>query len=61
MDDKEFKQFLLDQIEEINKFKWIESEREHYDIGSNRAASEWIAKYARLFRDSWTNLHKKKD
>ena len=36
-------------IEEINKYKWIESEKAGYDIGSNRAAFEWIDKHY----DNW--------
>lgn len=34
------------QLEEILKYKWIESEKVGYDIGFERAAREWIRKYS---------------
>jgi len=39
--------FLKDPkaIEEINKFKWIQSERAGHDIGFDAAAKEWIKKH----------------
>lgn len=33
------------QREEIKKYKWIESEKAGQDIGWERAAQEWMAKY----------------
>ncbi len=35
--------------EEINKLKWIESEKAGYDIGWDRAYWVWIMRY----RNSW--------
>lgn len=47
-------EYLAVQIEEIQKYKWIESEKCGYDIGFQRAAFEWIEKYACSFRKAWT-------
>ncbi len=33
------------QLEEIEKYKWIESERMGYDIGWARAEQEWLQKH----------------
>ena len=33
------------QLEEIKKYKWIESERLGKDIGMERATREWMAKH----------------
>lgn len=52
----ELKEYLQVQCEEIRKYKWIESERCGYDIGNNRAAEEWISKYAASFRRHWKSM-----
>ena len=31
-----------DEVEEINKHKWIESEKAGYDIGFEKALVDWI-------------------
>jgi hypothetical protein len=36
-------------VQEIMDYKWIESEREGHDIGTRRAAFEWIERYY----DTW--------
>ena len=36
---------LRSQLEEIKKYKWIESEKVGNDIGMERATREWMAKY----------------
>ncbi len=41
--------FNKEVIEEIQRHKWLESEKSHHDIGSNNAALDWIEKYY----DSW--------
>jgi hypothetical protein len=41
------------QIEEILRYKWIESEKQKRDIGLDVACREWIAKYAHRFREYW--------
>ncbi|MDD5090773.1 MAG: hypothetical protein PHQ23_07625 [Candidatus Wallbacteria bacterium] len=32
-------------IDEINRFKWLESEKQGCDIGDFNAAKEWIIRY----------------
>ncbi len=39
--------------EEIDRYKWIESERVGYDIGLENAVKEWINRYA----DAWNRHH----
>jgi len=48
---------LLDDprvIQEIERYKWIESERVGKDIGKERAAMEWIRAYGHI----WLKIHK---
>lgn len=59
MNHKELKDYNQAQILEIEKYKWIESERCGYDIGSNRAALEWICKYSSKFRKNFSTHPKK--
>lgn len=49
-------QFMLDQVEEMKKHKWIVSEQAHRDMGE-AAFFEWIAKFAKDFRESWEMAH----
>jgi hypothetical protein len=50
------KQFMTDQVEEINKFKWIRSEQVGYDLGYV-AVKEWITRFAKTFREYWFKNH----
>ena len=43
-------QYLQDQCDEIQKHKWIESEKAGQDLGP-QAARDWVAKHAADFRD----------
>lgn len=43
---------MHDELEEINRYKWIRSEQEHHDLG-DEAVIEWIRKYAAEFRKQW--------
>lgn len=47
----------LSQIAEMEKHKWIESEKAGRDLGQE-AYFDWIARYARLWRDSWKQRKK---
>jgi len=38
-------EILRSQLEEINKYKWIESEKAGRDIGMERATREWLNKH----------------
>jgi len=52
------KKLLKDQRvrKEIDKHKWIESEKAGYDIGFEKAAEDWISRYA----DEWEQRHSEK-
>jgi membrane-bound lytic murein transglycosylase MltF len=41
------------EIAEIQKYRWLESEKLSYDIGEEIAAVEWIRQYAKSFREYW--------
>ncbi|MDE1920872.1 MAG: hypothetical protein KGJ09_02520 [Candidatus Omnitrophica bacterium] len=38
-----------DVLDEINRYKWIESEKSGKDIGFERACREWINSYAKQY------------
>ncbi len=58
MDKKEFHEFIQAQIQEILKYKYLESEKLGYDIGELRAGIEWVKKYAASFKKNWENERK---
>ena len=43
-------------VDEINKHKWIESQKVGYDIGFEKAADDWIGRFA----DDWEKIHSDK-
>lgn len=49
---------VAQQNEEIMKYKWIESEREGHDIGTETAAMEWVEKYGSIWRAERESLEK---
>lgn len=51
-----FIQFLKDEKAEMEKHKWIESEKHGYDLG-NTAVKDWIDKYAATYRAWWEENH----
>jgi len=51
--EEELREHNAKQIEEIQKYKWIESEKVGHDIGELPAAVDWIVKYAKEFRENW--------
>jgi len=53
---KNWKHFMNDQIEEIKKHNWIESEKAGRDV-SCVSNYEWINKYAKKFKDEWLLNH----
>lgn len=55
------KKYNFEQIKEILKYKWIESEKANRDIGENEAAIEWIEKYSAAFREHWCKTHNIED
>lgn len=40
---EDYARFNPEVIEEILRHKWLESEKAGYDIGSRKAAEDWIA------------------
>jgi hypothetical protein len=53
MDKKEptLYEIFLREREEILKHKWIESEKQGYDIGFERALIDWVFNYRKGWRD----------
>ncbi len=56
----QFKHFLDKQVDEINRSKWIESEKARRDLGKDSAGQEtgtfyinWIKDHASDFRNAW--------
>jgi hypothetical protein len=52
MTEAEFKRFMKKQLEEIKKYKWIESEKAGKDLG-NDCCIEWVTRFAKKFRDEY--------
>jgi hypothetical protein len=52
------KEFLRDEIEEIERYKWIESKKAKHDLGEE-CCVEWIKKNAAAFREKWEREHGK--
>lgn len=40
-------------VEEINRHRWIESEKAGHDIGFERASSEWLENFSK----AWMEYH----
>lgn len=53
----EMKSYMDSQIDEINKHKWIESEKACHDLGES-AVIDWIVHHAADFRREWEEKHK---
>jgi hypothetical protein len=55
MKDEDKKMLLNDKrvIEEINRHRWIESEKAGHDIGFDRASSDWLDR----FSNAWMEYH----
>jgi hypothetical protein len=53
-EDSSVYQYFLAEREEILKHKWIESEKEGYDIGFEKALVDWILKH----RNGWRKQYK---
>ena len=57
MSHDQFVDFCSEQKVEMEKHKWIESEKAGCDLG-NCAIMDWIRKYAKQFREEYTTAHK---
>ena len=53
------KKFNLIQIEEIQRHRWIESEKVGYDIGEDAAALDWIKNHSAQFRREYQEKQNK--
>ena len=61
MSDEEYeklKQYMADQIKEIELYKWLESEKANRDLGEE-AVKDWIEKHAAEFRERWEKANGK--
>lgn len=47
-----YKKYLIDQKKEMEKYKWITSEKAKKNLGE-QAIIEWVKKYAKKFRKKW--------
>lgn len=50
------KQFMMDQIREIEVHKWIESEKANRDLGQECVVL-WIKLFAKSYRQKWFSEH----
>jgi hypothetical protein len=48
----DFNHFLCEELEEIKRHRWIESEKAGRDLGDH-AVIDWIQKYSAAFRLQW--------
>lgn len=55
-----FKLSLELQTEEMEKYKWIQSEKVGHDVGKS-IYLEWISLYGKSFRDHFDNEYIKKE
>ncbi|MBF0385376.1 MAG: hypothetical protein HQL27_05845 [Candidatus Omnitrophica bacterium] len=55
MSEQEVKKLLKDKrvLEEISRHQWIQSEKNGYDIGFEKASSEWLERFSK----SWMEYH----
>jgi len=58
--EEELRIFNTLQSEEIQKYKWIESEKIGHDIGEFKAAVEWVRLYSAGFREQFIAAKHKK-
>jgi len=58
-DHQVFMEFLKDEKSEMERYKWIESEKAGKDLGQP-IMIDWIKKYAASYRDWWESNHNQK-
>lgn len=51
----QLKNFLLHQKEEIEKYKWIESQKAGHDLGE-AAVRQWVEKFAANYRKEYEEI-----
>lgn len=53
----DLKHYLIHQKEEMEKYKWIESQKAGKDLGEN-ALREWVDKYGKKYREAYNTEYK---
>ncbi len=48
--------YLAIQRDEMERYRWIESEKQHADIGQN-AFNDWVKRYSEQFSRYWRTTH----
>lgn len=53
MNDETAKKLLNNKkvVEEIDRHRWIESEKAGHDIGFERASADWLERFSRAWMD----------
>lgn len=51
-----FREFLVAEKQEMERHKWIESEKAGRDLG-REAIYQWVKLYAKIFREKYFELH----
>ena len=49
MKPERYKKYLQEQVAEIEKYKWIESEKAGRNLGQ-KTVDDWVKKFAKVFR-----------
>jgi len=52
----QLRRFILDEMEEIKRHKWLESEKAGCDLGA-KAIMHWIEKHEKSFRAHWMRIN----
>jgi hypothetical protein len=58
MTKEEFHEFMIEQEKEIERYKWLESEKAGYDLGQT-IVYKWIELYAKSFYLKWRKEHER--
>lgn len=51
-------QRFIDEREEIMKHKWIESQKQGYDIGFEKALTSWMQKYRKSWLEEYNRIRR---
>ncbi len=55
-DRNKFRDFLIEEVREIERHKWIESEKAGYDLGA-AAITDWLNLHAKKYREQHGKNH----
>ena len=48
--------YMTLQVEEMERHKWIESEKAHHDL-RDRSLADWVARHSAAFSKQWKRTH----